>query len=70
MYISEIGQAILELLSFKVGSGNHRRRISLIQKFSEISGNMRLVTLKMMSHLISHNFQILNNEIFSKSCKT
>ena len=28
MYITGIGQAVLELLSFKVGSGNHQRGIS------------------------------------------
>ena len=69
MYIAGIGQAILELLSFKVGSGNHQRGISLLQKFSDIFGNMRLVPLKMTSHLTSHNFQILKIEIFSKPCK-
>ena len=67
MYIAGIGQAILELLSFKVGSGNHQRGISLLQKFSDIFGNMRLVPLKMTSHLTSHNFQILKIEIFSKA---
>ena len=36
IYIAGIGQAVLELLSFKVGSGNHQRRISLLQKFSVI----------------------------------
>ena len=40
--IAGIGQAVLELLSFKVGSGNHQRGISLLQKFSEIFGNMSL----------------------------
>ena len=69
MYIAGIGQAILELLSFKVGSGNHQRGISLLQKFSDIFGNMRLVPLKITSHLTSHNFQILKIEIFSKPCK-
>ena len=81
-YITGIGQAVLELLSFKFGSGNHQRgisllqkfsdifgNISLLQKFSDIFGNMRLVPLKMMSHLTSHNFQILKIEIFSKLCK-
>ena len=68
MYIAGIGQAILELLSFKVGSRNHQRGISLLQKFSDIFGNMRLVPLKMTSHLTSHNFQILKIEIFSKPC--
>ena len=38
MRITEIGQAVLELLSFEVGSGNHQRRLSLLQKFSEIFG--------------------------------
>ena len=28
MYIAGIGQAVLELLSFKVGSGNHQRGVS------------------------------------------
>ena len=44
MYIAGIGQAVLELLSFKVGSGNRQRGMSLLQKFSEILGIMRLVT--------------------------
>ena len=65
MYITGIGQAILQLLSFKVGSGNHQRGISSLQKFSDIFGNMRLVALKMTSRLTSHNFQILKIEIFS-----
>ena len=69
MNIAGIGQAILELLSFKVGSGNHQRGISLLQKFSEIFGNMRLVSLKVTSHLTSHTFQILKIEIFSKLCQ-
>ena len=68
-YIAGIGEAVLELLSFKVESGNHQRAISLLQKFSDIFGNMILVLLKMMSHLTSHNFQILKIEIFSKLCK-
>ena len=29
-YITGIGQAVLELLSFEVGSGNHQREISLL----------------------------------------
>ena len=69
MYFAGIGQAILELLSFKVRSGNHQRGISLLQKCSEIFGNMRLISLKMTSHLTSHNFQILKVEMFSKPCK-
>ena len=69
MYIAGIGQAVLELLSFKVESGNHQRGISLLQKFPDIFGNMRLVPLKMTSHLTSHNFQILKIKIFSKLCK-
>ena len=69
MYIAGIGQVVLELLSFKVESGNHQRGISLLQKFSDIFGNMRLVPLKMTSHLTSHNFQILKIAIFSKLCK-
>ena len=68
MYIAGIGQAVLEFLRVKVGSGIHQRVISLLQKFSDIFG-MRLVPLKMTSHLTSHNFQILKIEIFSKLCK-
>ena len=66
MYITVIGQAVLELLSFKVGPGNHPKEISLLQKFSEIFGNIRLISPKMTSYLTSHNFQILKTEIFSK----
>ena len=69
MYIAEIGEAVLKLLSFKVGSGNHQRGISILQKFLDIFGNSRLVPLTMTSHLTSHNFQILKIEIFSKLCK-
>ena len=69
MYIAGIGQVVLELLSFKVESGNHQRGISLLQKFSDIFGNMRLVPLKMTSHMTSHNFQILKIEIFCKLYK-
>ena len=69
MCIAGIGQAVLELLSFKVGSGNHQRGISLLQKFSESFGNMRLVSPKMTSHLTIHNIQILKIEIFSEPCK-
>ena len=36
MDIAGIGQVILELLSFKVGSGNHQNAIFLLQKFPEI----------------------------------
>ena len=66
MYITVIDQAVLELLSFKVGSGNHQTRISLLQKFSEIFGHMRLISPKMTSYLTSHNFQILKIETSSK----
>ena len=69
MYIAGIGHAVLELLRFKVGPGNHQRGISLLQKFSGILGNMRLISPKMTSHLTSHNFKILKIEIFSKPCK-
>ena len=68
-YITVIRQAVLELLSFKVRSGNHQIGISLLQKFSEIFGNMRLISPKMTSYLTSHNFQILKIWIFSKPCK-
>ena len=64
MYIAGIGQAVLEVLSFKVGSGSQQRGISLLQKFSDIFVDTRLVPLKMTSHLRSHNFQILKIEIF------
>ena len=36
---------------------------------SDILGNMRLIALKMTSHLTSDNFQILKIDIFSKLCK-
>ena len=67
--IAGIGQAVLELLSFKVGSGSHQRGISLPQKFSEKFGYMRLISLKMTSYLTSHNFQRLEIGIFSKPFK-
>ena len=60
VYITVLGQAVLELLSFKVGSGNHQTGVSLLQKFSEIFGNKRLISPKMTSYLTSHNFQIKN----------
>ena len=66
IYMAGIGQAVLEILSFKVESRNHQMGISLLQKFSDIFGHMRLVPLKITSHLTSHNFQILKIEIFSK----
>ena len=69
MYITVIGQVVLELLSFKVGSENQQTGISLLQKFSEIFGNMRRISPKMTSYLTSHNFQVLKIEIFSKPCK-
>ena len=59
MYIAGIVHAVLELLSFKVELGNHQRGISSLQKFSDFFDNMRLVPLKLTSHLTSHNFQIL-----------
>ena len=34
-------KTVLELLIFKVRPGNHQKRISLLQKFSEIFGNLR-----------------------------
>ena len=61
MYIAGIGQAVLELLRFEVESGIHQKGISLLQKISDISGNMRLVPLKMTSHLTNHNFKIIKN---------
>ena len=61
MYIAGIGQAALDLSSFKVESGNHQRGISLLQKISDVLGNMRLVPLKMTSHLTSHNFKNVKN---------
>ena len=67
MYVAGIGQAVLVLLSFKVVRESPKG--NLLQKFSDIFGNMRLVPLKMMSHLTSHNFQIFKIEIFSKLCE-
>ena len=54
---------------FKFGSGNHQRGIFLLQKFSDILDNMRLVPFKMTSPLTSDNFQILKTELFFKLCK-
>ena len=64
MYFAGIGQAVLELLSFKSGQGIVKGESS-----SEIFGNTKLVSLKMSSHLTSYNSQILKIEIFSKPCK-
>ena len=64
MYIDGISQVFLKLLGFKVGSGNYQ---SFISKISVTY--MGLVSLKMASHLTSHNFRILKIETFSKPCK-
>ena len=69
MYIAEIGRAVHELLSFTVGSGNHQREISLLQKFSDIFSNMRLIPLKNDVTSDKSQFRILKIEIFSKLCK-
>ena len=69
MYITVVGQVVLELLSSEVRLGNHQRGISLLVKFSEIFGNMRLISPKMTSDLTSHNFQVLKIETLSKPCK-
>ena len=69
MYITGIGQAVLELLNFEVGSGNHQTGISLLHKFSKIFRHTRLISPKMTSQLTSHNFHTLEIEIFSKPCK-
>ena len=42
MYITGIGQAVLELLGFEVGSGKPLKG-NLLQKLSEIFGNMGFV---------------------------
>ena len=60
MYIAGISQAILKLLSFKVESGNHHWGLSLFQKFSDIFSNMRLIPLKMPSHLTNQFPNIKN----------
>ena len=65
MYVTGSDQAILELLGFRVSSGSSQRGISLLQTFSEIFANIRLVSPKMISHLTSHNFQASKIEIFS-----
>ena len=55
MYIAGIGQAIFSRYqALKLSQG-----ISLLQKFSDIFRNMKLVPLKMTSHLTGYNFQIL-----------
>ena len=61
MYITRIGQAVLELLRFKVGSGNHQRGISLIKKFSDMVCNIRLIPQKMTSHLDKSQFPNIKN---------
>ena len=66
MYITVIGQVVLMLLSFKIRSGDLRNGNLFI---SEIFGNMKLISPKMVSYLTSHNFQKLKIEIFSKPCK-
>ena len=55
MYITGIGQAVLELLSFEVGSGNHQRESPYLRIFksSEIRGSFHR---ELTSHLTSHNF--------------
>ena len=58
LYFAEIGQVVLELLSFKVGSGNHQRGIFVLQKSSDIFGNMRLIPLKMID---KSQFSNINN---------
>ena len=63
MYIAEIGQAVLKLLSLKLGQG-----ITIFKQFSDDFSIMTLVPLNMISHLTSHKFQILKIEIFSKLC--
>ena len=68
-YITGIGQAILQLFSFEVGSRNHQKGISLLQKFSEILVIRSSFLSKMASHLISYNFQTLKIEILSKPCR-
>ena len=55
--------------ALKLSQGITKGESPCFQKFSDIFGNMRLVPLKMTSHLASHNFQILKIEIFSKLCK-
>ena len=69
MYIAEIGRTVHELLRLIVGSGNHQREISLLQKFSDIFSNMRLVPLKNDVTSDKSQFRILKIEIFSKLCK-
>ena len=71
MCITVIGQAVHELLSFNIGSGNHQTGISLLQKSSEILGNIHswLISVKMTSCLTIHNFQVLKIEICSKPYK-
>ena len=69
MCVAEIGRAVHELLSFKFGSGNHQREISLLQRFSDIFSNMRLVPLKNDVTSDKSQFRILKIEIFSKLYK-
>ena len=58
MYIAGIGQAVLELLSFKVGSGNHHRGLSLLQKYEARSTENDVTSEK------SHFPSIKSGDIF------
>ena len=60
------GQAALELSSFKRNKGIIKEESPHPRNY--VFGNARLVSMKMTSHMTSHNFQILKIEIFSKPC--
>ena len=51
MYMTGIGQAVHELLSFEVGSGNRQRAIFLLQKSSESHNFQTLEVRYFLSHV-------------------
>ena len=71
-YIAGISKAVLELLRFKIRSGNHQRGIPLIQKFSETFGNMREKpsdshVMKIMYNIGCHD-NIISSSIETINC--
>ena len=70
MYIIGIGQAVLELSSFKIESGNHQRGITITSKSFGNLQKYEARLAKMMPHMTGHNFEILKIEIFYNPCIT
>ena len=51
-------------LALKLDQGITKGESPYFRNVRKFFGNMRLVSLKMMSHLTNHNFQILKIDIF------